>query len=270
MIRATSCCDAPTASVQQSANTIDIIITEAKATIRYVLPSMIAWIWRKYICDEIKTIPIQATADKITKTAYLNIHGNIKDKAVCPVILSHGDFSHPSTMLHLADLSLNAGHPTFSLYIPGVEDNKYFALNDSLMKQAIDKIEGLVKNFSGILGAGHSKGAMLLAHREFVALDPRLKGVCSIAGGLKKIHEGDSPDHDLIAIVKKIYQGILDHPEKPVVQIIPKDDWNASFECMAPRPHEYCYTVPGMHLSGLYSNETKEHFSGFIKNGNVD
>jgi hypothetical protein len=254
-------------TIPHKINVIDIIATEAKAALRYVLPSMITWIWRKYICHEIQTIPLQATIDKVTKVAYLNIHGNIKDKNASPVLFSHGDHSHPCTLLHLADIAQKAGQPTFSLYIPGVDNNEHVAFHDALLKQAIDQIESLAKDkFIGILGVGHSKGAILLAQREFVALDPRIKATCSIAGRLNILNESDTPDKDLITIVKTIYEGILKHPEKPLMQIIPREDWNAPYEAMAVRPHQYCYLVPGMHLSGLYSPETREHFSQLLNN----
>jgi hypothetical protein len=50
------------------------------------------------------------------------------------------------------------------------------------------------------------------------------------------------------------------------MQIIPKNDWNASYESMAIRPGNFCYTVPGKHLSGLYTQETHNHFSAFLEN----
>lgn len=253
-------------------NIVDIITTEAYATLRYILPASLTWVWRKYITNEIKTIPVQVTLEKVSKIAYLNIHGNCqikKGKEFYPILLSHGDYGHPYTMLHLADIAQNKGHSTFSLYIPRVENNNQFGIHTCLLKQAIDKIESIVKEkhgkFAGILGVGHSKEAILLAQRQFVALDSRIKATGSIAGRLNVPDEKDCPDQILKTIVKGIYHGILKNSERPIMQIIPKDDWNASYESMAVRPHKYCYTVPGKHLSGLYSCETRTHFAGFLK-----
>lgn len=89
--------------MQNAINTVDIIATKAYATLRYVLPASLTWIWRKYITNEIKTIPVQVKLEKISKIAYLNIHGNYqikKDKECHPVLLSHGDYGHPYSMLH--------------------------------------------------------------------------------------------------------------------------------------------------------------------------
>ena len=258
--------------MKNAVTTVDIIATEAYATLRYILPASLTWIWRKYITNEIKTIPVQVTLEKVSKIAYLNIHGNCqieKDKEFCPILLSHGDYGHPYNMLHLADIAQNKGHPVFSLYIPGIKNSNQFEIHNCLLKQAIDKIENIVKDhygkFTGIFGVGHSRGAILLAQRQFVSLDSRIKATCSIAGRLNAPDEKDCPDQILKTIVKKIYEGILKNSDRPIMQIIPKDDWNASYESMAVRPHKYCYTVPGKHLSGLYSNETRTHFADFLE-----
>jgi hypothetical protein len=56
----------------------------------------------------------------------------------------------------------------------------------------------------------------------------------------------------------------MSHPELPIMQIVAEEDWNASRESMAVRPHDHCHIVPGMHLSGLFVNETRRHFSDFL------
>lgn len=258
--------------VKNAVNTVKIVSTEAYATLRYIVPASITWIWRKYITNEIKTIPIEITVEKLKKVAYLNIHGNCsqikKAQEVYSVLLGHGDYGHPYTILHLADIAQKEGRPTFSLYIPGIENNKDFSLHGQFLKQAIDKIESLVKDdqghFNGVLGGGHSKFAIIFAQRQFVVIDSRIKGMCSVAGRLNIPNEEDSSDPLLKAIIRTIYQGILRNPKSPIMQIVPKDDWNAAYEAMAVRPPEYCYTVPGMHLSGLYASETRTHFTDFL------
>lgn len=258
--------------LKNAANTINIVSTEAYATLRYIAPASITWVWRKYITNEIKTIPIEITVDKVKKVAYLNIHGNFPQvkngQDVYSVLLGHGDYGHPYTVLHLADIAQKEGRPTFSLYIPGIEKNKEFSVHNRFLKQAIDKIESLVKDdqgkFNGVLGVGHSKFAIVFAQRQYVVIDSRIKGLCSVAGRLNIPNEEDNSDPILKTIIRAIYQGILRNPESPIMQIVPKDDWNAAYEAMAVRPHEYCYTVPGMHLSGLYASETRTHFTDFL------
>lgn len=258
--------------VKEAVNTVNIVSTEAYATLRYVVPASITWVWRKYITNEIKTIPIEITVDKVKKVAYLNIHGNFSQiknsQDVYSVLLGHGDYGHPYTILHLADIAQKEGRSTFSLYIPGIENNKDFSLHGQFIKQAIDKIESFVKDgcgcFNGVLGVGHSKFAIIFAQRQYVVIDSRIKGMCSVAGRLNIPNEEDRSDLLLKTIIRAIYQGILRNPESPIMQIIPKDDWNAAYEAMAVRPHEYCYTVPGMHLSGLYKKETRIYFTDFL------
>lgn len=254
---------------RKAAKVINILATETYATCRYVLPASITWVWRKYICNDIKTIEIKA--ENTNRYAYLNIHGklpSINNKKVHAVLLTHGDFGHPYTMLHLADIAHKQGIATFSLYIPGVENNQQFEVHNELLKQSIDKIETLIRknngNFSGILGAGHSKGSILLAQRQFVNLDPRIKAMCAIGGRLNIPNEKDPSDQYLVGIVKNIYKSIINNPEKPLVQIVPDEDWCVSQEAMAVRPNDHCYSVPGMHLSGLFKTETRNHFTLFI------
>jgi hypothetical protein len=157
--------------------TINIVATEAYTTIRYVLPAAMTWIYRKYLWNQIKTIEI--TAKKTKQVAYLHIHGELsKSQNACSVLLSHGDYSHPYTMLPLADIVTTRGMPTFSLYVPKIQNNKDFTIHDELFERAINTIQKLVKkenktNF--ILAGGHSKGAIHLCHRQFVKLDPRIK-----------------------------------------------------------------------------------------------
>lgn len=115
-------------------NIIDIIAIEGYATIRHILPASLAWFWRKYITNEIKTIPLQVTVGKISRIAYLNIHGNYPFEKDCrPVLLTHGDYGHPYSMLRLADIAQKE-HPVFSLYIPSVENDTESEIHDHLLK----------------------------------------------------------------------------------------------------------------------------------------
>lgn len=256
--------------LKKTAQIINVLAVETYTTFRYVVPASIAWVWRKYVCNEIKTIEI--TVKETQQVAYLNIHGklsSINNGKLHPLLLSHGDFGHPYTMLHLADIAQKEGIPTFSLYIPGVHNNQQFETHNEFLKQAIDKIENYFQNnngnFAGILGTGHSKGAILLAQRQFVNLDQRIKAMCAIGGRLNVPNKKDCSDKLLTDVVKNIYGGIINNPKKILVQIIPKHDWNASQESMAARPNDHCFSVPGMHLSGLYKNETRNCFTHFLR-----
>lgn len=254
---------------KRTAEVIHILATEIHATLRYVLPNAVSWVWRKYVCNEIRTIEIKA--EKAQRVAYLNIHGTLPstlEGKAHAVVLCHGDHGHPYSMLHLADIAQRERLPTFSVHIPGTHNNQQFEGHNDLLRQAIDKIETLLENRSGlggILGVGHSKGAILLAQRQFVNLDQRIKAVCAIGGRLNVPYDSDCPDKILAGIVRNIYQGILGQPERPLMQLVPVNDWNASQEAMAVRPNDHCYSVPGMHLSGLFTSETRQHFTHFLR-----
>lgn len=249
-----------------------IFAIEALATIRYVLPQALTWMWRKSLSHEIQTIPLEATIDKVSRVGYLNIHGclpNIpKEKEITPVLLIHGDFGHPYTMLHLADLARKKTIPTFSLYLPSVDKKEDHEIYSLLLVKAIDKIQEIIKTkngkFQGVLGVGHSKGAILLAEREFVYKESRIKATCSIAGRLNANSEKDCKHPRLREIVQKIYRAIVENPSLPLVQIVPKEDWNAPQEFMAVRPNDHAFSVPGMHLSGLFSLGTRKIVANFL------
>lgn len=261
-----------TSFFNKSAEITHIFAIEAYATIRHILPASITWCFRKYILHEIKTITLRVTIGKETKVAYLNIHGKsplIKtNKKIYPVLLVHGDYGHPFSMLKLADIAQKRGFTTFSLYLPGELNDQGYELHHDLLKKAVDQIEDYIlsKNgiFRGILGAGHSSGGILLAERQSVDLDQRIKGTCAIAGRLNISDETECADGVLKSKIKAIYQGIVKHPELPLMQIVPKQDWNAPQKSMTVRPQTYCYSVPGMHLSGLYTKETQRYFTKFL------
>lgn len=251
---------------RKTAKGIHILAVETYTTLRHVLPSTVAWIWRKYAYSEITTMRIRA--EKTGHVAYLNLHGTLSSgQHGHAVLLIHGDYGHPFSMLHLADIAQTKRLPTFSLYLPKVQDTQQFEVHNELMKQAMDNMETMIRHkggtCTGILGAGHSSGAILLAKRRFVDLDNRIT-LFAIAGPLNVPNDNDCSDKYLAPIIKGIYQGIVDHPNAPLVQIIPREDWNASQESMAVRPHSHCHYVPGMHLSGLYSRETQGYFTDFL------
>ena len=52
-------------------------------------------------------------------------------------------------------------------------------------------------------------------------------------------------------------------PERKFYQVIPENDWTEP-KAMIVRPQENCYSVPGMHLSGLYEKETENLFKEFL------
>lgn len=250
-----------------------VILTEAYANFRHVLPNFFRWTWRKYVKGEMTSFRLQFTAREVTKVAYLTLHSNLSQiregQTIKPVLFCHGDHSHPSTLLHLIDKAQEKRLFTCSLFIPGIYCNEEHNLFNGILKETIDKIEALVRSqqgiFEGLLGVGHSKGSILLAYKQFVDLDPRLKATCAIGGRLNAPEDSSCQNRHLRELVRAIYHSLTQYPTLPLVQIIPQEDWHASYESMAVRPHNRCYSVPGMHLSGLYTAETSRHFIQFLE-----
>jgi hypothetical protein len=257
------------AFLKRSAKIIHIVAVETFANFRHVLPAAVKWVGRKYIYKEIRTFVIRA--DKTNRVAYLNLHGRLPNhnENARPVLLCHGDYGHPFTTLHLAEIAQKERVVTFSLYVPGTEKAQESANNNEFFKLAVDKIQDLVREsngiFSGVLGAGHSRGAIFLAERQFVNLDERHLATFAVGGRLSVPDEKECPEPILAGKLKNIHAGIINNPAKPVVQIIPINDYNSSRESMAVRPHDHCYNVPGMHLSGLFEKATRNYFTQFIR-----
>jgi hypothetical protein len=243
----------------KGAKLIYIIAVEAIAVFRHIVPAGVSWFIQRYITRNLKVFPLQVGDTH----GYLYLHGPLNKQQRCtPAILSHGDFSHPCTMLHIAK-QLQSTNPVFSLYLPKIHDNTRFAANGQLIEQAIDQISAFVKekggSVEGIFAIGHSKAGMMFTERAFAAdSSNRITKTCAIASPLD-IEIGHRNDQEpLRSILKRIHQNVIQSPEKKLIQVIPDQDWNASFEIMAARPNQDCYTVPGMHTSGLYAKQVHE------------
>lgn len=179
------------------------------------------------------------------------------------MLFVHGDYGHPFTLLHLAKIAESLGKgPVFSLHLPKGYDVKLYDAHAAAVDKVIDKIEQVVKEnggiFSGIYGVGHSKGAILLVDRQFTD-QTKIAKTFSIAGRLRAFG-GES----LKDALERIFRNIQLYPDRPLFQVIPEADRNAPYEAMAVRPDEHCYTVPGMHLSGLFAKETSQLFGVFL------
>lgn len=243
--------------LERVCKTLKIVFVEAFAVLRHAIPNAARWVWRSHIAKVIKVERIE--------TGFFNTHGKV-DKAASSVLFCHGDYGHPFTMLHLADVAEKKKVNVFSLYLPRAHKNALFHRHADILGKTIEKINTIAPH--AILGVGHSKGAILLAHRHFVDIDPHLDHVLSIAGRLRipttvPPDPRDLVDTDLKEILAPISQGIEDHLERKLTQIVPKDDWNASQGAMRVR-EATAHAVPGMHYSGLYAKETKNVFESFI------
>ena len=263
------------ASLNSFCRDVHIVAMEVFAEIRYVIPASLAWLCRKYWTNDIKTIQLRHTIGTVERVAYLNIHGKLNitpGQSVSPVLFCHGDYGHPFTLLHLIDLSLERQLPTFSFYEPLAHKDEY-DFERALFDAAIEKIKELVQQdggtFVGVYGVGHSKGAIMLAEKQFVR-DPvhnitDITATCAIGGRLGAI-EGDTSTtyQPLIDLARSIYAAIQANPLLPLTQIVGRYDWNAPQAAMMVRPGHTCYSVGGSHLSCLYTPETIQHVAAFL------
>lgn len=251
---------------------IHIIAVETLATLRFILPAALKWWYKRNFSQKLFPYSVELTKDKVTTKARLYLHGPLvveKEKKHNPILLVHGDYSHPYTMLHLAKIAKKEScGPVFSLYIPTIHQEDHFNDQAALIEEAIDKIENLIIEqngvFDGIFGVGHSKGAMLLVERQFSTTPSKIAKTFLIACPLKASGHEPSLQEPLKSIIEQSYERIKTAHDRKFVQIVPKNDWCSSYDAMVARPDEYCYVVPGMHLSGLYSRKTSKLFTKFI------
>ena len=243
--------------------TWDILADTVPATFLNVLPNAIRWLYRTKISRQITSFPLKTTIDKTSKVATLYLHG-LQKKSTQPLLLLHGDHGHPYTMLHLADAAAkNYSGTIFSLYMPS--EKGYSDISRSLLEQAIEKIELMVKSkegsFSKIVTLGHSKGAIQAAHQAFVEKDERIKSVISIAGRLKNTQSLDKACHEILQpTVNEIAQAIITNPDLPLYQIVAENDWCVPLDASRVNLKNSC-VVPGAgHLNVLYRHETIEAF----------
>ena len=249
---------------------IDILISDLTFATSY----KIKWFYRFNIKNQITEFKLQKNSNYQTHTGFLYLHedkdSEIRDETSA-VLLLHGLYGHPYTLLHLADVAQKANlGPVFSVHL---HYNEYDPeIHRDLLKQAIEKIEEVIKErggkLKGLVTTGHSLGAIESAYLAFVEKDDRIRSVISIAGRLRVVHSEDKACQEhLKPTVEIVYKGIQDLPDFPLYQIVAGDDWNAPLEATAVRPDkEYCYIVENaLHLNVLYYPETIEKFEEFLK-----
>jgi len=240
------CHDVPKA-VGSYLSTIHVIAIEIFTTLFYIIPNMIKWCFKKYIQREITEYPLQINGMK----AYLFLHGKI-EASTSPLLLVHGDYSHPSTLLHIADMA--GKHTTFSLFLPSAHNNTLLEENSALIQEAMNKMKQLIGGeVKNILGVGHSKGATLLAKHQFLHPNSPIDHLFSIAG---RLNSKEPNSH-----IRRIYERILNPGKKRVVQLAPKYDWVIPPEGLQIPGY---ISIPDTHLGSLFSNSIEPNFKSFL------
>jgi hypothetical protein len=165
-------------------------------------------------------------------------------------------------MLHLMESVLHANcGPVYSLQLDNSDEDPLS--NQELIRIAIEEMKNRAMAvdgvFKGVIGCGHSKGAMQVAHLGFNDPSSHVVAVHSIAGRLK-IVEGEEKEcyPSLIPMVNAIFAGISAHPNLPLYQYVGTEDWNASQEAMIVRPETATTFEGAMHLNVLFASGIKE------------
>src|SRR5437016_2743266 len=95
----------------------DIIL----ADIVYAFPYAIKWLYRSSIKKQIKLFPLEKTINRKKYKAHLFLHGSLDSHIsdeTSVILLLHGVYGHPFSLLHLADIAQGSGlGPVFSIYL---------------------------------------------------------------------------------------------------------------------------------------------------------
>jgi len=212
-----------------------IALEEAWATLYHVLPQAIKWVYLR--------VTGQITAHDLSGGATLYVHtmaAQINETAL-PVLLAHGDHSHPLTMLHLAQAL--SDRPVYSIYIPDSEPT----IGMGAMTRAIDKVSDFVGGRQ-IFGIGHSKGGTYLAYQKYVSCDERLAKVMGI-GSRYRVDRSCKPE--IRDFVSSLESSIPDN-RQDIIQMFPVRDWCMSRDSLA---RGNTFDVHGSHLSALFDGQ---------------
>lgn len=254
------------------------VAVEGFATLTGVIPCTFWW-GLKRISKQVQlhsTLSVTAKKTKITAEIYLYSPSKIeKGKEYHPVLFVGGDYSFPWVNDHLAEVAqeVEAQEKNLglicTLHVPSSHRDDYFNNHCELVDLAIERIEKIVTDaegvFKGIYAVGHSKGAMLLAHRQFSAeKDPKIARTFAIAGPLRVTESATCFGTDLTPIFEELYPKIVKHIEqRPIVQIVGSEDYNAD-RTITEVDQRLCFEVEGMHLSVLFEKETKRYLKEFL------
>jgi hypothetical protein len=254
--------------ISTSCNVLHVFAAEAFATITRTLPNAIKWVYLTRVSKKIVSFRVTDTTQKTKRVATLSLYNseslrkqNISDA----VLLGHGDFSHPYTMLHFAKtVEEELKCPVFLLNLPN--DLNYEEPNQLLVDSTLTKIQDVVgkhETFKGITLVGHSMAGIWSAHQAFAKNDPRINKVVTIAGRFRVTPTTtilNGCDEGLKPVVNAIDEGIKSGQSKtPHHMIVAEKDWctpreatNVAFTTKNIVPNAY-------HLNILYKKETYQH-----------
>lgn len=243
----------------------DVLITD----LLYLFPAIINWYYHRYIKRDIISFSLTSPSGK---KATLYQHGKLKsaNRKYPAILILHGVYSHPIVMLHLAKMAQKTKLGlVFSLDVSYDEGN--FDIHRSLLKQAVDLIEKLMRekdSFRGIVMVGHSMGAIEAVYLAFVKNDRRILSVISIAGRLKLVESIVNPCRETLKpTLFEIFDCVQANPELPLYQIVGRDDWNAPLESTLIRDKEDYYHIveDAMHFNILFHKDVRKKLPEYLR-----
>jgi hypothetical protein len=221
-----------------------------------VIPNAISWAYRRFWTGSITYQTLTSTAGK---TAYLFKHANASASGMPAVLLTHGEHSHPLTMLHFADIAQAQKCAVYSVYLH--YDDHHPGEHSQLLQKCIDIIG------APVVGGGHSRGAIEIAHEAYVNWNQKLIGVIAIAGRFRVIEPSIRPCREsLKSWVNEVWEKLLpgQYLRAPFYQIAAKHDWCIDLEASLVRRDLDHKIVDAGHLGVINHADTLKQFDTWL------
>ncbi len=221
----------------------------------YVIPNRIKWFYLKNIVRAIQTFPLKNQF----KTAFLCKHNSLIRSTKSALLLIHGDYSHPSTMLDFVDVARTGENIVYNLHLPFEEHQLQNSVD--LIKQAIDAIENDYQlqnaKMDNLILAGHSKGATLSAYQAFIGNDTRIKSIIAIAGRFKNTYS-----EKFEPLLETLSKAISKNSSTAFFQIVAGKDWKIPLDASigSSFSNKFYVVNEAMHLNVLFKQETLQQF----------
>lgn len=252
-----------------------LILEEAYATFRYVLPAAVEWMW-KSCKGHITSIELKILSNRITPIGTLYILGDMSTIAansnVKSLLLIAGDHAHPYSLYPFVEDAEKEGYRVFALRIGGMLTNlnieNYKDATD-LVKMALETMDRKIIDDCKALSEkkiifGHSAGGILGAE---ALTKSQINSAFVVGAPLRIVAVANDPNamqtQPLAGEINAIADAILKNPGLPLQEQIPSKDWCVYREFMGVGRN--WKMIPGGHLGAIYSDENKQDFREFLR-----
>ncbi len=258
---------APYVYLKSAVNFTRIVCVEGYSVFRHTLPDYIRWHFHTLILRDYVAYRLEVGEGLERRVAILYQIGKIPSEGTGKATLvCHGDHGHPGYVMPLIDIAKRMcrldlprlSGPVFALWMPHETDytpaqKKLFSLATAQMKTIVRQNGA---SWKGILGIGHSKGAIHLAYEAFTPwFWSDIKAVIGVAGRYRIRPNITDRQCTPLAMhtVQQIY-GAITSPffRGRFCQIAASDDWCTRGDCSIVTKKNWKVINGAMHANIVY------------------